>query len=234
VILNFLSQSLDAHWNLAAEDALLNRGEPCSFFWRATDSVVIGKNQNPWLECNLEAMATDGVPLARRISGGGAVFHDLGNLNYAFIESRQDYCPDHTYNRVIKVLQELGVNAERMGKSSIGVEGQKISGNAFAYRRNHVLHHGTLLLGADLDKLHRYLAPPELDMDTHAVRSEPAPVMNLKLDAESIIEAFGGGMPLPRIDVDEARFANREWVYGQTPKFVYQGAEIPKGQAFEL
>lgn len=175
-------------------------------------------------------MADDDIPLARRISGGGAVFHDLGNLNYAFIEPRASYGADHTFSRVIRVLKELGVNAEPMGRSGIGVGGKKISGNAFCYRRNHVLHHGTLLLSANLDKLHRYLEPGTIAIDTHAVRSEPAPVMNLHIDAEEIIEAFGGGMPLPRLDADAPRFTHWDWTYGQTPKFRHKGEVFTRGR----
>lgn len=239
------SESLDPYLNLAAEDLLLDRvGEWGSMLmlWRCDRTVVIGKNQNPWRECDLPALMRDGGRLARRVSGGGAVYHDLGNLNYAWFCPRVEYDRGEVFDRVIEALGRVGVRAERMGRTSLGAGGRKVSGTAFCYRRDAVLHHGTLLIHADLDALRKYLDGTGSDIETRAVSSEPAAVVNLgdlnpraseTLLSEALTEAFGvrdrgacrtlSLKSLPEDDLtrraDELR--DPEWVLGRTPPFTW-------------
>ncbi len=237
------SQSLDPYWNLAVEDLLLNevdRRGPMLFLWRCADTVVIGKNQNPWRECNLAALRKDRGLLARRVSGGGAVYHDEGNLNYAYFCTRKDYREEDVFSWIIEALGSLDLEAVRMGRSGLAVGGQKISGNAFCYRRNAVLHHGTLLHSADLERMDRYLVGRTASFLTHAVESVPAPVVNLvelvpglteEQLALAVVEEFArahGGIS-GELDADSldpeamrplhARFISEDWILGQTPRF---------------
>lgn len=233
-----LSPQTNPFANLAIEEALLESppvAGPILFICRNRPCVVIGKHQNPWRECNLSAMAMDHVPLLRRISGGGAVYHDEGNLNFSLIDDRKAYDQDANYAFVIAVLAKLGINATRSGKSNIALDdGKKISGNAFCYRRDRALHHGTLLVHADLDRLARYLAAAPLDLNTHAIASEPAPVTNLGLDVDVVCDAFRsaceGEVPCP--NADPVRLQNAQtwdWLFGKTPRFDSCGEDVRHG-----
>ena len=234
-----LSDSRDPYWNLALEELLLDQadgGEPVLLLWRSGPAVVIGKNQNPWRECALPWMAHAGVRLARRVSGGGAVYHDEGNLNYAFIMPRADYDTDGMFGQVLAVLADLDLAVERSGRTSLACNGLKISGNAFCFRRGGALHHGTLLLDADLERMQAALTPPDWTFDTRATSSIPAPVCNLRafrpdLTVERVAEAcaarWGHGRLeratdlLPAADIEglAAERSTDDWLYRQTPAF---------------
>jgi lipoate---protein ligase len=242
-MVTLISDSLDPYRNLAIEDHLLDRAKelaPALFLWRGRCSVVIGKHQNPWRECRLAALHAAGGGLARRVSGGGAVYHDEGNLNYAFVCPRDSFDKDRQYAVVCRALSRLGINATRMGKSSIGVGPSKISGNAFCYRRQGVLHHGTLLVSARLERVGEFLKGRDALYKTHAVESEPAPVANLcesmpGLTVETVSDAIAAafdeqyGCTVPRGEMEmldmadladrEARMRTWDWCFGRTPTF---------------
>lgn len=238
------SQILDIYRNLAVEEYVMDhvhdRG-PVLFLWRSDCAVVMGKNQNPWRECRLDVMAEEGVPLARRLSGGGTVYHDAGNLNYCVVVKREDYREAQAYDMVLQALASLGVAAEKTGKSNLSVGGRKFSGNAFAFRKGRAMHHGTLLLHTDLERLQRYLGPMVKDIDTHAIASIPASVANLALNIPDVSRAlreafeklYGGGepvcwsegdMPSSTLDEIERRLRSDEWLYEATPKFSVDSA----------
>jgi lipoate-protein ligase A len=141
--------------------------------------VVIGKNQNPWRECRLSLMEKEGVPLARRISGGGAVYHDEGNLNVGVIVPRTEYHEEKQYELIFRTLEKFGIKASKLRKNSLAVDGLKFSGQAFCFRGQYVLHHGTLLVNSDLDRLNRYLGSELEGIETKAVASVPSEVANL-------------------------------------------------------
>ena len=241
------SSSLDVYRNLAVEEYLMERStEPVLMLWRSDCAVVVGKNQNPWRECRLERMRNDGVPLARRISGGGTVYHDIGNLNYCVVVDRMEYREELAYEMVIQALETLGIRAEKTGKSNLAVNGLKFSGNAFCFRKGRALHHGTLLLDTDLERLTRYLGPSLKAIETRAIRSAPAEVTNLGLPPEAVAAAlkacfktlYGkGGEPsmLPEpapAALEKQRSAG--WLYGATPKFTVDihdlHLEVEKGR----
>jgi lipoate-protein ligase A len=237
-----VSTSDDVYANLAAEEALLDAApdEPVVFVYRNAAAVVIGKNQNPWRECAVARLDALGVRLARRISGGGTVYHDPGNLNIACILPRAAYRRDEVLGLYIAGLARAGVKAEITGGTSLAVAGRKVSGNAFCFRRDHVLHHGTLLWGADLDRLRAALTPELPGMETRAVASHPMPVVNLGellpggtpeelIDAmvAAFAVAWGGvvrdpAMPDPGDRV--ARLREWAWCYGATPDFTVHHA----------
>ena len=247
-MLIFEAQSLDVYRNLAIEEYLMDRvqdGGPILYLWRSDCAVVMGKNQNPWKECRLPLMEEEGVPLARRISGGGTVYHDKGNLNYCVITGREEYCECDAYQLVFRALEPFGIQAEQTGKSNLSVDGLKFSGNAFAFRKGRAMHHGTLLLETDLERLNRYLGSMLDGIETHAIASVPANVMNLGVDRGALISSlkavfadmYGDGevLHLKESDFDqvalqaiETRQVSEEWKFGATPffKFPVDGEEI--------
>ncbi|NOU35506.1 MAG: lipoate--protein ligase family protein [Kiritimatiellaceae bacterium] len=183
------SQSTDVYRNLAVEEWLLDHAEgrgPILFLCVNAPCVVIGKNQNPWRECRLSLMEKEGVPLARRISGGGAVYHDEGNLNVGVIVPRTEYREEKQYELIFQTLEEFGVKASKLRKNSLAVDGKKFSGQAFSFRGQHVLHHGTLLVNSDLNRLGRYLGSEIEGIETKAVASVPADVANLSTFAPEL------------------------------------------------
>lgn len=232
----------------------MDQGQGCGpvlFLWQSESAVVMGKNQNPWRECRLDRMEADGVPLARRISGGGTVYHDVGNLNYCVIVDREAYQEEWAYEMVFQSLETFGIRAEKSGKSNLSVEGRKFSGNAFAFRKGRAMHHGTLLLHTDLKRLGHYLGSMIDGIETRAIASVPAHVMNLELGVEELSTAlktsfkarYGAGdetILWQEEQLDEValqpllhRQVSNNWKWGATPKFsvAHQGTqfEVVKG-----
>lgn len=175
------TEKTDVYRNLALEEWLLDHAPrlPLLFLYVNAPCVVIGKNQNPWRECRLSRMEKEGVLLARRISGGGTVYHDEGNLNVSVIVPRTEYREDRQYELIFRTLEKSGIRASRLGKNSLAVDGKKFSGQAFCFRGQRVLHHGTLLVNSNLDRLGRYLGAEIEGIETKAVASVPSKVMNL-------------------------------------------------------
>jgi len=236
------SSSQDVYRNLAIEEYLMehvvDRG-PVLFLWQSDCAVVMGKNQNPWRECRLDLMRKEGVPLARRLSGGGTVYHDVGNLNYGVIVDRTEYHEEQAYEMVMRALETFSVQAEKTGKSNLSVNGLKFSGNAFCFRKGRALHHGTLLLDTDLKRLNRYLGSIFGPIETHAIRSVPAEVANLNLEVDVVSAAlqdsfqfvYGDGQidRLLECDIEKSTLQtliekqeSDGWKYGATPKFTIE------------
>jgi len=247
------SQSMDVYCNLAIEEYLMDRvvdRGPILFLWRSDCAVVIGKNQNPWRECHLDLMRDEDVPLARRISGGGTVYHDAGNLNYCVIVDRVHYREMQAFEMVVQALAPFGIRASRSGASNLTVDGLKFSGNAFAFRKGRALHHGTLLLNTDMDRLGRYLGAMLDSIETHAIASVPASTVNLGLELDAVsnalqqsFESIYGAGAVERMDENDldgamlanlcARHCSPAWIYGVTPRFALEHdgvrLEVEKG-----
>jgi lipoate-protein ligase A len=177
-----LSESLDPFWNLSKEEQLLDHCDSETtllFVYCNNPSVVIGKHQNPWAESWMTELLTCGVPLVRRNSGGGTVFHDAGNLNFSFIAPREIYTPARHFELVLETLRKHGLSPELNGQNDLVMEGFKFSGSAFCYRKNTACHHGTLLVSSDLERLNRFLKKKDPWIHSHAIRSRPSLVCNL-------------------------------------------------------
>lgn len=227
----------DLFLNLAREEVLVSGGEGVGLMlWRGPGAVVLGKNQNPWRECNLEVIEERGLGLGRRISGGGSVYHDPGNLNFSWVLPRAGYAAEEVHGVLRDALGMLGVRAEVAPTGGMLVEGRKVSGAAYCYRQERVLHHGTLLWDADLGALRAALSPARLRVRTHAVGSVPARVMNVAervpggtlADAAGALRAaaerrFGAAGVLEfdgeAVAREAERLRSREWIWGQTPQF---------------
>ena len=199
------AQGTDPHENLAAEKVLMDAlqpGEAMLYLWQNLNTVVIGKNQNAWLECRTSLLEEEGGKLARRLSGGGAVYHDLGNLNFTFVMCKEDYDLDKQVTVIQKACQLAGIKAEKSGRNDLLAEGRKFSGNAFYQDKVHAYHHGTLMVDVDKDKLGRYLSPPKAKLEAKGVASVRSRVVNLKeLAPELTIEGMRANMSRAFADV---------------------------------
>lgn len=178
----YISDSFDPYLNLATEKYLLDTvpQNACTLYlWQNENTVVIGRNQNPWAECNCSLLEKEGGKLARRLSGGGAVFHDLGNLNFTFL------CNEDSYDltRQLQVIREAclfaGIETELSGRNDILADNRKFSGNAFFNSKGKSYHHGTLMVCADTEKMQRYLTPSKAKLEAKGVKSVRSRVVNL-------------------------------------------------------
>ncbi len=179
----YINNFTDPYFNLAAEQYLLDGEEKEIFMlWRNSRSVIIGKNQNTYAEINKSFVDEHDIKVVRRLTGGGAVFHDLGNLNFTYIVPRND-CPTLDFERfskpIIKALRSLGVNAELSGRNDITVDGRKISGNAQCVYNGKVMHHGTLLFSADMTEMSKSLNVDEEKIKSKGIKSVKSRVCNL-------------------------------------------------------
>ena len=176
-------KSKDPYLNLAIEEYLFrNTTDDIFMLWQNEPTVVIGKNQNVYAEINREYTKEHNIKIARRITGGGAVYHDLGNVNYTFISSRNKEGIDFKYFTapIIDALKAIGVNAELSGRNDITVNCKKISGNAQYSTDTRTLHHGTLLFDSDLSVLSSALNVDEEKIRSKAISSTRSRVINIK------------------------------------------------------
>lgn len=172
----------DPYENLAIEKFLLDSVEPNQcilYLWQNQNTVVIGRNQNPWVECRTSLLEEEGGKLARRLSGGGAVFHDLGNLNFTFLVSNENYDVDRQLSVIQKACSMIGIDAIKSGRNDLLVQACKFSGNAFYKSKNNAYHHGTLLIDVNMDKLSRYLCPSKAKLEAKGISSVRSRVINL-------------------------------------------------------
>lgn len=165
--------------NLAFEEFLIEQKQDVIYFWQNEPTIVIGRNQNPYKECNLKKIKEEKVHLMRRRSGGGAVYHDLGNVNFTIISKKTESVINDNFNLMIKALKECGINACLNGRNDLEVEGKKISGSAFYEEDDIYCHHGTLLVNTDMTKLSQYLTVSKLKLESKGIKSVKARVGNL-------------------------------------------------------
>ena len=194
----YLGTSFDPYYNLAVEKRLLDlvgSNECILYLWQNQNTVVIGKSQNPWAECRTSLLEAEKGVLARRLSGGGAVFHDLGNLNFTFLVATENYDVDKQLSVIQQACRLTGINAEKSGRNDLLAEEKKFSGNAFYHSGGHSYHHGTLMVDVDKEKLGRYLSPPKAKLQAKGIASVRSRVVNLKeLSPDLTISAMKGYM----------------------------------------
>ena len=231
--------------NLARDGYFLEnnkKGDVILYFYVNKNAVIIGRNQNAWKECSIANMDADGVQLVRRHSGGGAVFHDNGNLNFSFITDEKHYDLNRQMRVILNAVSKLGLKAELSGRNDITVDGKKFSGNAFSLAKGNRSHHGTILVNADLTKLSNYLCVSKEKMRSKGIDSVRARVCNIcelssgltveamrRLVIESFIEEYGAaseyvfdGTALAEVEERRERLASWEWRFGKTPQFDFE------------
>jgi lipoate-protein ligase A len=233
----YISNSLDVYKNLALETYLLEKStlETILFLWKNSNTVVIGKNQNAYKECLLQNMEKDGVKLARRPTGGGAVYHHLGNLNFTFISPSNPFSIDNNFKTIISALNNLNIDAKLNGRNDITVNNKKFSGNAFLKTKTRDLHHGTILINEDLSILSKYLNVNPIKFKSKGVDSIKSRVINLttinqNITAEKIVDelikehqkkyglAIYKNLPKESEYLDiYSKYSSREWIFGQNP-----------------
>ena len=177
------THNTDPRHNLALEEVLLRAVQPgqCTLYlWQNQRTVVIGRNQDAGAECRIRDLENDGGRLVRRLSGGGAVYHDLGNLNFTFLMSAEDYDLPRQLTVLERACQSLGIPAQRSGRNDLLADGRKFSGNAFYKHNGKAYHHGTLMVDVDLEMVQRYLSPSKAKLAAKGVDSVRSRVVNLR------------------------------------------------------
>ncbi|VEA73339.1 Lipoate-protein ligase A [Serratia rubidaea] len=244
-----ISDSYDPWFNLAVEECIFREmsTQKILFLWRNAETVVIGQSQNPWKECNTRRMEQDGIRLARRSSGGGAVFHDLGNTCFTFMAGKPGYDKSVSTQIILQALATLGIRATASGRNDLVIDTaagpRKISGSAYRETQDRGFHHGTLLLNADLNRLADYLNPDEKKLQAKGITSVRSRVANLaeflptighQQVCDAIVQAFfayyGGSAvaevispdvypDLPNFAEQFAKQSSWAWNFGKAPAF---------------
>lgn len=177
------SSSHDIFVNLATEEYIfnnLNIDKQTLYLWQNSPTVIIGKHQNPWSECYLKKMEKDKITLARRHSGGGTVYQDLGNSCFTFLSSKNTFSIDRNMEILSKaLLNNFGILAEKSGRNDMVVDGKKISGSAYKKSFDRALHHGTMLINVDMHAMEKYLHPSKEKLQSKSISSVKSRVMNL-------------------------------------------------------
>lgn len=240
------SHDTSPYHNLALEEYLLLNCEADQcilYLWQNQHTVVIGRNQNAWKECLVSRLEEEDGHLVRRLSGGGAVYHDLGNLNFTFLVRKKNYNLDRQLDVIIRAVNKLGIKAEKSGRNDILADGRKFSGNAFHEQGQCCYHHGTIMFNVDMEALSKYLTVSKDKLQSKGVDSVKSRVANLKdfqpeltLDQlkSALLEAFrevykrnAEVVSEAELDLDEIgrltdKFASDEWKYGKNLPFQYE------------
>eukprot|EP00736_Rhodelphis_marinus_P006058 Rmarinus@m.3874 len=244
----YRSATVNPFFNLATEDWLFRSGDPTyqtMFLWRNEPTVVIGKHQNPWKEARTEMMEQKGIHLARRQSGGGAVYQDLGNSCFTFMGPREEFKKEINNSIICRALSRFGITAEVSGRNDLIVDGRKVSGSAYKMLPDRAFHHGTLLLDVDLNVMVDVLNPSKAKLESKGIDSVRSRVVNMSSlnptlthdtlgealvqeflaehDADCKVEDLDHDhlAEIPELKKRYEELENWEWRFGKTPKFTH-------------
>ncbi|MGL4768938.1 MAG: lipoate--protein ligase [Mycoplasmoidaceae bacterium] len=235
----FISDKTNPFYNLALEEFLLtkifeNYHVPIIFLWRNQNTIVIGQNQIAEIEIDLETAAKDGVNLVKRLSGGGTVFHDLGNFCFSFIVKNENQAGNYQIflEPIIDFFKNYGLDAKIHGKNDLTINDIKISGNAQYLYKNSLLHHGTLLYDVNLQSIKKYLKLNPIKLNTKVQRSQVTQVANIidflenKIDKENMFKnlvdffkkqkniiKFNLSEKTEGIQILKSKFENYDWTF---------------------
>ena len=249
------NEKTNPFFNLAMEEYLLkNFDEDIFILWRNESSVIVGKNQNALSEINLDYIKENSIPVVRRQSGGGAVFHDLGNINFTFIASNNDNFSDFKRftTPIIELLKTLDVNAEFSGRNDLLIDGCKFSGNAQYNYKNKVMHHGTLLFSSQISDISNALKVKPIKFEGKSIKSVKARVTNISehlkvpmdiLEFKDLImdclyktNTDNKYYTLSELDINninklvEEKYNTWDWNFGHSPKYsLYNELKYPGG-----
>lgn len=254
------STSNNVYYNLAVEEYIFSNMIDDDFLllWVNDPCIVVGKHQNIFEEVNCKEIQKNEVMVARRNSGGGTVFHDKGNLNFTIIT---DYNSDNFsgydefLSQIIKLLNEIGISAEKSKVCDIVIGDKKISGNAQSIKKKRVLHHGTLLFDSDLDALRTMLKPADGEFKSKAVKSVRSSVTNIidhlgdkELDFDGfrnyvLHSFFVNGIDEIKLseaeiekihELEKAKYTTWDWIYGFSPTFTFKKQDYFNNHQFDL
>jgi len=252
--------STDPYFNIAAEEYMLkNFSEDCFMLWQNEPCIIVGKHQNTLAEINYDYVKDLGIPVVRRISGGGTVFHDLGNLNFTFIQNgkEEELVNFRKYTKpILEVLKTMGIDAMFEGRNDLTINGKKFSGNAEHVHKNRTLHHGTLLFSSTLPDLSKALKVDPLKFKDKAVKSVRSRVTNLRehMKEQISIEEFRNkirdyvlnqypdanyyelrGEDIEKINrLVEEKYGTWKWNFGYSPKYNFKKSVKSKGGYIEF
>lgn len=243
------SPSTDAEFNLALEQFVfeeMDRGKEYFMLWQNANAIIIGKNQNTVEEINRKYVEDHGIQVVRRLSGGGAVYHDMGNLNFTFIVDGEDAANMdlHAFCQPIaRALQQLGVDAQVNGRNDITIDGRKFSGNSQYVRKGRIMHHGTLMFDSDLSVVSECLKVSRDKIESKGIKSVRSRVTNIREhlpqgpaisleDFKELLVRFmeeeAGTMERHEFTAEElrrveeiraARYGRWQWNYGYSPHY---------------
>jgi len=252
--------SIDPYFNIATDEYIFKHiTEDCFMLWQNDNAIIVGKHQNTLAEINIDYVRSHDIKVVRRLSGGGAVYHDMGNLNYSFTKTGEnsEMVDFKKYTLpILEVLQELGVDARFEGRNDLTIEGKKFSGNAEHVFRNKVLHHGTLLFTSEMKNVSGALKINPLKYSDKAVKSVPKRVTNisdhlktpLTLDEftqkimDHIIATHDDCVLYEFTERDLAvikkirdeKYATWEWNYGKSPDYNFKKGIRTDGGTLEM
>ena len=249
----------DPAFNLAAEEWLLhNTDEDIFMLWRNRKAVIVGRNQNTASEIDEAFVRDNGIPVIRRMTGGGAVFHDLGNVNFSFIQigHQSRHLDFHRFTApILEALQAMGVDCRFEGRNDLVIDGMKFSGNAQLIEKDRVLHHGTLLFSAQMADLSGALRANPAKFEDKAVKSVQKRVTNISshlpepMDVEAFIarvmDLVSGGAssealglrPEEEAGIGElmrAKYGTWDWNFGASPDYGFTRCKKTPGGLVEV
>lgn len=227
-----ISDKSDPYWNLAMEESLFEYADEETailFLWQNAHTIVIGRNQDAYMECKVDKFLADGGQLARRRSGGGAVYHDLGNLNFSII-CLEDAAKRTEYQQLVaKTLEHFGLKILFNGRNDLLVFDKKFSGNAFYTHGRVLCQHGTILVNMDIERMCYYLTPNKEKLNRNYVKSVASRVINLNsLSPDVTIEKLQEAMiytakaKLLQTKPDTKK-VNRLLTFYKGEKWIFQG-----------
>ena len=220
-----VSNQTNPYWNIAVENYLVEHAERVTLYlWKNRRTVVIGQNQNPYSEVNVEALEADGGYLMRRKTGGGAVYHDDGNLNFSFVVPKAIYDQQRQFNVIQRAVESFGLHTELSGRNDILAEGRKFSGNAFSKGRINDLHHGTILIKGNMEDLQRYVNLAELNavITPESIAPRLRAAFEVEYGAVATEIPFDSIIQQPAVCALHDMFASNEWKYGRWRTFMAQ------------
>ncbi|WMJ22726.1 lipoate--protein ligase [Paludicola sp. MB14-C6] len=231
----FISNEFDPYFNIAAENQLfLESDEDIHLYlWQNDASVIIGRNQNLYAECNLTYMKEHNIKPVRRFSGGGAVYHDKGNVNFTFITKEKKADQNYFLRLIQAAVAKLGIDCKFSGRNDLLYQGQKFSGHAYFTDDDNYMYHGTILVNVDSNQLTKALTPSKLKLESKGIASVKSRVVNLstidsKITAERVKQAFIDAFQCESIAyIDQSNFkaplqnmlSSDEWLFNQSPAF---------------